>query len=917
MRLPTGTVTFLFTDIEGSTSLWERDEAAARQMLERHDQIIEQLVQRNGGALVRPRGEGDSRFAVFEMAPNAVAAAVEIQRAFAEEPWPAGEPLRIRVGLHTGNADLRQGDYYGSAVNRCARVRALGHGGQVLLSLATQQLTADDLPEGVSLLDLGTHPLKGLKRPDQIFQLIIPGIPSEFPALKSKAGPRINLPDHVTPFIGRETELAEVGRLLSDDGARLLTLKGPGGIGKTRLAIEVAGRAAPAYRDGATFVALAPLDSADQIVQAFLEALDLRPATQEDPKDFLLQYLRRAELLLVVDNFEHVLDAAPFMADILERSPNVRILATSRERLGLRAETVYDVAGLEFADWRNVEEATRASCAQLFLQGARQIEPHFELTLADVSHLARICRLVGGIPLALLLSAGWMDVLALEEIADEIAANLDFLETELRDAPTRQRSVRAVFETSWERLDEPERKLFKKLSVFRGGFAREAANQVAVANLRSLARLTDKSFLRRNPETGRYEIHELLRQFGEQRLLENDQSYQRARRAHARYFTERLAALETRFKAGIEAEGLDEIETDIENIRSAWGFSAESGDTEALQRSLFAVWFFHEVRCWLHAGRELFISTARRLRESAQEIAVELTAHQLLSAASFFDLMLGFPAKGTGAARESLDWLTEHGYQDKSTYSLLTLGVAGNFLRNPDQAIRIGDQLSALAEETGQKWWELRGKTMANGGRLLSGELDEAERYLMEYDRLIVGIGGPWTSFWGKQGYAMLALARGDYARAKELFQSIIDSLQSVSFLRGMQYAHSNLAHTHLILAEFEEAEQHFTQSLRISLETGQIRETLGNLIGLAKVWHGQERDVEAVEAVASVLHHAQADQSNLFTQWSIREEAEALRDALEGKLDPDAFREAWDAGSGEEAEELAARINSKARAAG
>ena len=302
------------------------------------------------------------------------------------------EPLKIRMGLHTGHADLREGDYYGSAVNRCARVRSLGHGGQVLLSLATEQVIADYLPEQVEILDLGLHPLQGLKRPEQIFQMVISDILSEFPPLQTQAGPKHNLPEQLTLFVGRRSEIEEVRSLLAKDGVRLVTLKGPGGMGKTRLAIQVASEEAKAYTDGARFVALAPLDSADQIVQAFLQALDLRPATQEDPRDFLLQHLRRADLLILVDNFEHILEGALLAAEILEHAPNVKILATSRERLGLRGESVFDVTGLEFSDWQTVKQALSSSCAQLFVQGTLQVHPQFVLGEGDVVPLARICR---------------------------------------------------------------------------------------------------------------------------------------------------------------------------------------------------------------------------------------------------------------------------------------------------------------------------------------------------------------------------------------------------------------------------------------------------------------------------------------------------------------------------------------------
>jgi predicted ATPase/class 3 adenylate cyclase len=909
LGLPTGTVTFLFTDIEGSTELWEQDEASARQVLVRHDQIIEELVVENEGMLVRPRGEGDSRFAVFPHAPGAAATAAAIQKAFTAESWPTDEPLKIRMGLHTGHADLREGDYYGSAVNRCARVRSLAYGGQVLLSLATEQIIADYLPEKVEVVDLGLHPLKGLRRPEQIYQLVIPDVPSDFPPLQTQIGPKHNLPEQLTSFIGRETEIADIRALLSQDGVRLVTLKGPGGMGKTRLAIEVAGQELEGYSDGARFVALAPLDSADQIVQAFLEALDLRPASREDPRDFLVQHLQRSDMLIVVDNFEHVLDGVPLIKEILTIAPHVKILATSRERLSLQGESVFDVGGLQFADWQTVDQALSASCAQLFVQGALQVQPQFELDESEVPSLARICRLVDGTPLALLLSAGWMDMLSLEEIADEVEGSLDFLETELQDAPVRQRSIKAIFDGSWARLEDPEQQLFMRLSVFRGGFTREAATEVAAANLRSLARLTDKSFLHRDPETGRYEIHEMLRQYGEQRLEAADQASQKARQRHAFYFAEMLAAKEAPLTSGSEAEPLDEIEADIENIRRAWKYLAETGDAERLQKSLFGLWLFHEVRCWLHAGMELFANTEQSLRASSEGTQIDVVATQLQAAGAFFTVILGFAEKGVTTATRTLDWLKEHSYRNESTYSLLAVGVGKIFLQAPSDAIAAAVELSEIGEEMGHKWWALRGNTIAAGQYIVMGDLEQAERILKEHDQLLAETGGPWNSYWGQNLHSRLAEARGDLAAAKEINQLTIDSLQTVSFLRGMQYAYSNLGRINLLREELDEAELNYSLSLQISQETGQVRDALANLINIARVWKAQGRGAEAVEVVAAVLPHSQIDQASLLISLTIREEAEALRSELEKVLDPDQFQIAWEKGSDQEMEDVAIQI--------
>ena len=912
MDLPTGTVTFLFTDIEDSTELWEQNEAAARKVLVRHDQIIETLVDEHEGMLVRPRGEGDSRFAVFEQAPGAAAAAASIQKAFTIEIWPTPEPLKIRIGLHTGTADLREGDYYGSAVNRCARVRSLAYGGQVLVSLATEQLIADHLSDEFEVLNLGLHPLKGLKRPEQVFQLVITDVPSEFPPLRTQIGPKHNLPEQLTPFVGRQAEIDAVRQLLSKDGVRLVTIKGPGGMGKTRLAIEVAGQEAAAYADGVRYVALAPLDLADQIVQAFLEAFDLRPASQEDPKDFLVHHLRRSDLLIVVDNFEHILDGAPLLKEIMERAPQVKILATSRERLSLRGESVFDLAGLDYADWLSVEQALSASCAQLFIQGALQVQPQFMLEEADVPHVARICRLIEGAPLALLLSAAWMDVLSLEEIAKEIERSLDFLETEQQDTPARQRSIKAVFDTSWDRLDEPERQLFMRLSVFRGGFTREAATQVANANLRSLARLTDKSFLRREPETDRYEIHEMLRQYGEQRLEAADGESQEARQKHAFYFSELLAAKEAPLTSGIEVEPLDEIEADIENIRRAWRYLANAGEAEALQKSLFSLWFFHEVRCWLHAGLELFTSTEQTLRESSEGSQVDLVATQLQATGAWFTILLGFPEKGVATAKRTLDWLNKHGYRNESTYSLLLLAVGNQFLLSMTEAIAAAVELSEIGNAMGSKWWTLRGKTAAAGISVLMGDLEQAERYIREHDQLLGETGGPWNSNFGLQLHARLAEGRGDFAAAKAINQSLLNSLRSVSFVRGMQYAYSNLGRINLHLEQHDEAEANYALSLRISWDTGQILEMLANLTDIAKVWKAHGKGAEAIEIIAVVIAHSESDQSSVIRGSSIREDAETLRSELERELDPDEYQTAWEIGSGEDVDDIVDRISSE-----
>jgi class 3 adenylate cyclase len=358
-ELPTGTLTFLFTDIEGSTRLWEHHPIEARAALARHDQLIELLVADHHGHVVRPRGEGDSRFAVFEVAADAVAAACAIQREFIAEVWPTPRPLRVRMAVHTGLAHLREGDYYGSDVNRCARLRAVAYGGQTLLSGSTAAQASASLPDGVILRGLGQHRLKDLGQPERVYQLVHPELQAEFPPLKSLSSLLNNLPMQVTSFVGRERELTEVGDLVHR--TRLLNLVGAGGAGKTRLALHVAANLLDDFDDGVWFVELAPLADEPLVAQALASALSVR----EEPGRLLLESVldepRPRQAFIVLDNCEHLIRASARLVDtILRTCPHVRILTTSREALGVVGETTWRVPSLSLPD-----EHTRAPHAEI------------------------------------------------------------------------------------------------------------------------------------------------------------------------------------------------------------------------------------------------------------------------------------------------------------------------------------------------------------------------------------------------------------------------------------------------------------------------------------------------------------------------------------------------------------------------
>jgi predicted ATPase/class 3 adenylate cyclase len=515
-KLPSGTVTFLFTDIEGSTKLAQQYPEQMPALLARHHEILNKAITAHNGFTFEI--VGDSFAAAFHSASEALEAALEIQRALYKEAWSPA-PIKVRMGIHTGTAELQDASksppYSGYAtIALSQRIMSAGHGGQILLSQITADLTRDKLPEDVHLVDMHERQMKDIAHPIRLYQLTASDLPSDFAPLRAEEVVRHNLPTQLTAFIGRKTELASLNALLSDPRNRLITLVAPGGMGKTRLSLEAARQMIETFPQGIYFVALDRIPSADMIVQAVAEVLPISLSSNEDPKSRVVDYLRDKAILLVMDNFEHVLEGAAFVQDILKEGLHVQVLASSRAKLNLMGETVFTIKGLGVGAKSSEED----SAIQLFAQSARQTQPKFELNDAVLPAVTRICRLVDGMPLAIVLAAAWIDTLSVDEIAAEIEKGIDLLETEKRDVPDRQRSVRAVIESSWNQVDAAAQNLLKRLSVFRGGFTRAAAQEAAGASLRGLSQLVDKALLRRDPDTGRYSNQELLSNYAEEQL---------------------------------------------------------------------------------------------------------------------------------------------------------------------------------------------------------------------------------------------------------------------------------------------------------------------------------------------------------------------------------------------------------------
>ncbi|GEM_PF-207625 len=627
--LPTGTVTFLFTDIQGSVSLWDQEPVAMKTAIVRHHTILREGIEAHGGHVFKVIG--DAFQAAFTFAPQALAAALAIQRALCETDWGDLSPLCVRMGLHTGPAELAREagaeDYAVShTLNRVARVMAAGSGGQILLSQETAALVQHELPPGVALKDLGEHRLKGLAQPEHLFQVVAPGLPASFPPLTTGILPAHNLPTPSTAFVGRRAELAELQRLLNDPETRLITLTGPGGIGKTRLSLRAAEATLTTFPDGVFFVPLAAAETPDMIVSTIADVLKLVLYQQSADAPFtqLVRYLHNRRMLLVLDNLEQALSGAVMLADLVQQTRATKLLVTSRERLNVQGEWVLELHGLRCPKLTDLAEATDYGAVQLFIERAQRVNHAFAPDAEEMAAIVRICHLVEGMPLGLELAAAWTKLLSCREIADEIAISLDFLTLALRDLPERHQSLRAVFARSWSLLSREEQAVYCALAVFRGGFTRAAAKAVAGASLPLLAALVDKSMLYR-AAPDRYDILHVLRQYAEEQLAANPDLNDAIRDRHSAYYLDWLHRLEPVLKgpgkdvAFGQLAALEAIDTERENIHAAWTWAVAHGEFNRLHAATLSLGMFCDIRSRFREGQKLFGEASAALNRPGVE----------------------------------------------------------------------------------------------------------------------------------------------------------------------------------------------------------------------------------------------------------------------------------------------------------
>ena len=617
--LPQGLVTFLFTDVAGSTRLWEDAPDAMRQAMIDHDRLIEAAVTAHHGQLVRPRGEGDSRFAVFSRASDALAAATDMQRQLQDHSWPTPRPIAVRASVHTGEADLRDGDYYGRSVNRAARLRAAGHAGQVLVSGATYDVTQDTVPDGIGLRPLGTVELADLERPEPVYQIEHPDLPSEFPRLRSSARPIVKLPALASGFLGREMLVEGIAERLTAGQSRLLTLTGPGGVGKTQVAVATALLVREQFPGGVFFVSLADVTTSDGALYALSAAVEVRETNDESLTHTIRRSLSTAPVLLVLDNGEQVAGLDGLVAELLAGSQQLAIVATSRSPLRLRAEQRIAVPPLEIPPPDLESPLTVASAREypaikLFLQRATAVDPYFELTQDSLPPVLEICRRLDGSPLSLELAAARADILEVSEIEERLSAQLTLLASEQADLPPRQRTARATVEWSISLLRSDVRDLLFRLCQLVGPFTLHdvAAFNSGGDDAVDLAELVDSSLVQasRTPTGRHFRIAETVREYSRTALSHSELE------ATQLQLTRHLADLAQRWGPTLHtadaATGIIEISRRYEDIRGviAWALDeSRAQDVASLLGALRQYWVYagqlREPRAWLTRWLEL------------------------------------------------------------------------------------------------------------------------------------------------------------------------------------------------------------------------------------------------------------------------------------------------------------------------
>jgi predicted ATPase/class 3 adenylate cyclase len=767
-----GVVTFLFTDIEGSSRLWERDPERMRPAMTRHDALAEDVVQRHHGVLVDTAGDGI--YAVFDDPLDALQASVQLQRALPEIEAATGISLSARCGLHAGIDESRSGEFVGREVSRAARIMAAAHGGQILLSQAVALLLRNRMPAEIALRDLGTVRLRDLAQSERLYQVAHPDLRRDFPALRNVEATPNNLPQQLTSFVGRERDLANLATILPR--CRLLTLTGAGGIGKTRLSLQAAGPLLNDFPDGVWFIELAPIADAQLVAQTIASTLGVKGSATQSVEDALAEHVRDRRLLAILDNCEHVVHAcAEIAARLLQAGPHVTILATSREPLRVTGETTYPVQPLDVPDRNGAPSpASLTSCeaTRLFIDRATGSRADFRLTDRNAGAVADICRRLDGIPLALELAAARVRSMSVEIIAEHLDDRFRLLVQGDRTALPRQQTLRALIEWSYDLLTEHERALFRRLAVFAASFTLEAAETIGadvetsrIDVLSVLPSLVDKSLVTLDLEEGRYRLLESIRQYAQNRLVEAGEE-SAIRDGHLAYYVALTEEAFSQLSGPRQAEWLARLDSERENIVAAHGWcdhtSCGAGQGLRLAHSVKPYWLNRGLIAFAHRF------AVEALGRTPPHDCTGERARGLFDAGQICSYM-GRYAEACDYLQESLAIARQLGDEKRIAAVLQPLGFAELCQGNLEEADHYLAEAVSLARGHGNRRELAAALNMRATLHRMEGDWASAESLYQEVIALARDLGDQDSVAVGMLNLAIAAIGRGDAAQARRL----------------------------------------------------------------------------------------------------------------------------------------------------
>jgi predicted ATPase/class 3 adenylate cyclase len=743
------TLTFVLTDLESSTRLWEEFPDAMKDAIERHDAILRDVVEQSRGRVVK--GTGDGLLAVFASPADGVEACLAAQRALRDESWRETGPLRVRMGMHAGEAQSRGGDFYGPPVNRTARIMAAAHGGQVLLSRLAAELTAERLPPETRLRDLGEHRLKDLFQPEHLFQLVHPALASDFPPLETLSQRPNNLPTQASEFLGREAQLAAIRDLLEATGVRLVTLTGPGGIGKTRLALQAAADQIDRFEDGVYFVDLSPVRHPEGVFDAIVRAAGLSGTSDERMLEAVKEQLRPRRTLLVLDNFEQVMGAADGVAELLQGCAELKVLVTSREALRVRGEHLLAVPPLSLptgAAPLSADEASQYEAVRLFVERACEAQPGFALTNDNAAAVAEISARLDGLPLAIELAAARLTLFSPDDLRDRLRSRLELLDRGPRDLPDRQRTLRSTIDWSYELLDDDERALLQLLSVFSPtrveaveAVASRPGSLVGVDVVDRLASLVDKSLVDSTGDDGGQRLSMLgtIREYAAEQLAQEPEWSAAARRAHAAHFSELARARRDRLYGPEREDTLDELEAELGNLLTAWRYWVEAADLEQLERLLDGLWILHDARGWYHGAVELTndaLGVLAAVPSTPELVREEITLRTSLARGLL--ALRGYTAEVEEAYAAALALARDAGELPRQFPVLRSLATFHLYRGEFDKSASVGRELLELAGQEDDPALQVDGHLVLGSSLAFRGEiaagLKELERGIALFD---------------------------------------------------------------------------------------------------------------------------------------------------------------------------------------